>query len=156
MEFNGFLKVVVDRQGVTDTKIDHEGPLNAADVRIIAGDLTPVFKGFESEPNDTKYIVTGEATSDEGDTLSINFNASKGAMLAFAGNVQAGTSDQSQQNGASTPGTEPLKEGDKPAEIAKEEEIAAKNTEKVNEVTESSETKVEEENKETQSENQEQ
>ncbi len=100
MEFNGFLKVVVDRQGVTDTKIDHEGPLNATDVRIIAGDLTPVFQGFESEPEDTKYIVTGEATSDEGDTLTISFNSSKKAMLAFSANIQAGTSDQSSSNGA--------------------------------------------------------
>lgn len=98
MEFNGFLKVVVDRQGITDTKIDHEGPLNAADIRIIAGDLTPVFQGFGSEPEDTKYIITGEATSDDGSTLSINLNATKSAMLAFFGNVQTGTSDQSHQN----------------------------------------------------------
>jgi len=150
MEFNGFLKVVVDRQGVIDTKIDHEGPLNAADVRIIAGDLTPVFQGFESEPENTKYIVTGEATSDQGDVLSINFNASKGSMLAFFGNMQAGTSDQSKQGDVPTAQTtESLKESEK-------QEIATENTEKVNEITEFSETKVEEENKETQAGNLEQ
>lgn len=160
MEFNGFLKVVVDRQGITDTKIDHEGPLNAVDIRIIAGDLTPVFHGFQSEPEDTRYIVTGEATSDDGSTLSINLNATKGAMLAFSGNVQAGTSDQSHQNiGAQQtpimeePKQEEIVETETIAEETKQEEIVAEETKDENietAVTEIAEEKIGDENQQEQ------